>query len=725
MHSRKATDAQRATVAEPDDIRDDTDVERPLRQFALKHTDTFVVADARGDIAGTDDGMFRDDTRVLSRWRLRVAGESPALLASDVSRDNLYFTAHLTNRPLPALGDHVTPKGVVHIERTRFLWEGRLFERITLDNFDSRPVRVPLALHFGADFADIFEVRGMVRERRGHREPATFIDGGIALRYVGLDCIERACAIVFEPMPHRLGAARAEYDLALRERSRAAIIVEVGPDLTERPSERRFRTCAAAARRSMRSVRRRGARVTCSGELFGVWLEKSRADLALLTTELPTGPYPYAGIPWFATTFGRDGIVTALQLLWLDPSLARGVLAFLAQNQADSTSKVADAAPGKVLHETRRGEMARLGEVPFARYYGGVDTTPLFVLLAGAYADRTGDLDFIGALWPALVAAMEWMESAGDANCDGLVDYARGADSGLVNQGWKDSMDSVFHADGRMATGPIALVEVQGYVYAARRAMADLAHRRGDTALGARWQAQAESVRTAVEDRYWMEDEGFYGIALDGRGTLCRITASNAGHLLFTALAAPERAARVMERMRTAAFDCGWGLRTLARDAPNFNPMSYHNGSVWPHDTAICAAGFARYGDKLGAVHWLDEMFRAAGNFAMRMPELYCGFARRTGEPPIAYPVACLPQAWSAGAVFMLLQACLGITIDGWRGEVCIARPALPHDVDWLEVHGIAVRGSLVDLTFRRSNGGVVATARSRGDHDVPVTMRL
>jgi glycogen debranching enzyme len=474
----------------------------------------------------------------------------------------------------------------------------------------------------------------------------------------------------------------------------------------------------------MRAIRRRGASVTCSGELFGGWLEKSRADLALLTTELPTGPYPYAGIPWFATTFGRDGIVTALQLLWLDPSLARGVLSFLAKNQSDGTSRIADAAPGKVLHETRRGEMARLGEVPFLRYYGGVDSTPLFVLLAGAYADRTGDLDFIAELWPSLLAAMAWIEGAGDSDRDGLLDYARGAASGLVNQGWKDSVDSVFHADGSMAHGPIALVEVQGYVYAARRAMSDLATRRGERDLARRWHEQAESLRFAVETRYWMEDEGFYGIAIDGAGALCRVAASNAGHLLFTGLAAPARARHVMQRLSTAAFDSGWGLRTLARDAPNFNPMSYHNGSVWPHDTAICAAGFARYGDKQGAVHWLDEMFRAAVHFSMRMPELHCGFARRTGEPPIAYPVACLPQAWSAGAVFMLMQACLGITIDAWRGEVCIAQPALPREVDWLEVRGIAVRRSLVDLMFRRYNGRVVAAASCRGD-DVRVTMRL
>jgi glycogen debranching enzyme len=669
--------------------------------------------------------MFRDDTRVLSRWRLRIGSDPPALLASDVSRDNLYFTAHLTNRPLPALGDHATPRGVVHTERTRFVWGERMYERIALDNFGGRVVRVPVVLHFAADFADMFEVRGCARHERGQLLHPQAGHDRVVLRYRGLDGVTRACVIAFHPAPSRLTASSVRFDLTLRDRESAELFIEVGPDAQTAPSQARFRHAAAQARKRMRRVRRSGASVKCSGELFGVWVDKSRADLALLTTDLPTGPYPYAGIPWFATTFGRDGIVTALELLWLDPSLARGVLEFLAATQAREASAFADAAPGKVIHETRKGEMAALGEVPFARYYGGVDGTPLFVMLAGAYADRTGDLATIDRLWPALVAAMKWIDGAGDSNRDGLVDYARAAESGLANQGWKDSVDSVFHADGTMAQGPIALVEVQGYVYAARLAMANLARRRGEHDAAQRFAAAADTLRSDVEARYWMEQDSLYGLAIDGAGTLCRVAASNAGHLLFAGLPSAERAQRVMQRMLEGSFDSGWGLRTLARDAPNFNPMSYHNGSVWPHDTAICAAGFARYGNKEGAVHWLDEMFRTASNFGMRMPELYCGFPRVPGEPPIAYPVACLPQAWSAGAVFMLLQACLGVTIDAWHGEIVIDRPALPREIDWLHVKGLALGASMVDLVFQRANGRVVAAAGSRVPGDVRVTVRL
>ena len=502
------------------------------------------------------------------------------------------------------------------------------------------------------------------------------------------------------------------------------LYIEIGTNDGPAPGRERFRAAAARARFCMRGRRRTGARIRSSGRLFNEWVEKSKADLSLLTTDLPTGPYPYAGIPWFSTAFGRDAIITAWQVLWFDPSLARGVLSYLAANQAREVSKFRDAEPGKIMHETRKGEMTSLGELPFGRYYGGVDTTPLFVALAGAYAQRTGDMELIDRLWPNLLDAIAWMDRFGDSNRDGLIDYQRGAETGLANQGWKDSQDSIFHADGSFPEGPIALVEVQGYAFSAYSKMARLARRRGEEDAALKWKARAEQIRQKVEHLFWMEDEQFYGIAIDGEGKLCRVRGSNPGHLLFCGLPTPERAAKVAEQLLCPQFETGWGVRTLATGEARFNPMSYHNGSVWPHDTALCVAGIARYGERRGVIRMLSEMFETAVTFEMRLPELFCGFPRSPGEPPVAYPVACLPQAWAAGSVFMLLQAGLGLQIDGWTGEINVDHPCLPIGIDNLRIDGLEVAGRQADLLFQHAGERVIAVPGRRSDPSIPVITR-
>ena len=695
-----------------------------IGRYALKANEAFLVADGLGDITGDGDGLFRDDTRILSCFRLRLGTAAPSLLSSGVSRDNVFFRANLTNRPLPELGGRVTPEGVIHIERSRFLWESRLHECLTLTNYGDNPVPAPLRFQFAADFADIFEVRGHRRAHRGRMLEPHVGDDAVTLGYEGLDGVARACVVAFSLRPDRLDRDAADFTLTLEPHGQLRLYVEIGPDRPGTPGSQRFRSAAARARIAMRRKRRRGATLQSPARPFRWWLDKSRADLALLTTEYPTGPYPFAGIPWFSTPFGRDGIITALQTLWLDPSLSRGVLRYLAQHQAHEVSTFQDAAPGKIMHETRQGEMSVLREMPFARYYGSVDATPLFVMLAGAYAQRTGDLGLIAELWPALVLAMDWIDGATDANPDGFLDYARESAIGLVNQGWKDSADSIFHADGTMAKPPIALVEVQGYVFAARRAMSWLAERRGERALGQHWRNRARELRTAVEQRFWMPERGFYALARDGTGQPCRVRASNAGQLLYSRLPSASRAALMIEHLSSAAFDDGWGVRTLARDEVRFNPMSYHNGSIWPHDTALCAAGMASYGYREAAARLLSELFAAALDFGTRLPELYCGFAHRTGEPPVGYPVACLPQAWSAGAVFMMLQACLGVSIDGLGGIVYIDRPELPSEVDRLIVRGLEVGDTSVDIAFDRVGDRVAAAPIGRPPRRVKILVR-
>lgn len=670
--------------------------------YVLKDGDTFLIANANGDVIGDSDGQFHNDTRILSRYRLTLGDSAPALLSSMVSRDNVFFVAHLTNRTLPPLGGDETPHGLVHIKRTRFLCTDRMFERVVLTNYGRDLVHLRLVFEVDADFRDMFEVRGSHRATRGQAQMPQPRENGLVFGYVGLDGKECRSSLVFSRPPQPLQDGRLCLDFQLESRARQELYLEVGGDGNPPPATRaRFRAAASVARTRMRRRQRRLARVRSEAPLFNAWMERSRADLALLTSELDTGPYPYAGIPWFSTPFGRDAVITALQTLWLDPQLARGVLSFLAQHQAKEESSFMDASPGKIMHETRKGEMARMRELPFGLYYGGVDTTPLFLVLAASYAQRTGDLEFVRGIWSELKAATAWIERVCDANPLGLLDYARGESTGLANQGWKDSFDSVFHADGSSPQGPIALVEVQGYVFAALRGMARLALAVGEDEASRAWTARAQAIAEAVEAHFWMES-GFYGIAVDGDRRLCAVRASNPGHLLYMGLPSPQRARGVATQLMSPDFFSGWGVRTLAVGEARYNPMSYHNGSVWPHDSALCAAGLARYGQREASVRLLRSAFEAAVSFDMRLPELFCGFPRVPGGAPVAYPVACLPQAWAAGSAFMSLQACLGIRIDGPAAEIVLDHPRLPAGVEELSVRNIALGERRANLVLKR-----------------------
>jgi glycogen debranching enzyme len=510
---------------------------------------------------------------------------------------------------------------------------------------------------------------------------------------------------------------RAEFDLRLASRERRPIALTVQCLEGEAPpaSEGRFFVMKRVARRSLLAAREDAPAIETSNPAVNSVLERSSADLAMLMTQTPEGAYPYAGVPWFSTPFGRDGLLTALEMLWIEPAVARGVLRYLAARQGDRADAGADMEPGKILHELRECELARLGEVPFGRYYGSIDSTPLFVALAGLYWERTRDQETLQAIWPNVVAALEWIERWGDRDGDGFVEYDRQRSSGLRNQGWKDSDDAVFHADGSLASGPIALCEVQGYVYLAYRVAARLAADMDDVRFSAGLTLKAETLRRSFEQAYWDEEIGTYALALDGEKRPCAVRTSNAGQLLFTGICAPERAARVVQGLFDPDFFTGWGVRTVNRRERRYNPASYHNGSVWPHDNALIGLGLARYGHCSEALSLTSALFDAASHMHLRrLPELFCGFERKRGKAPTLYPVACAPQAWAAVAPYALLQACLGIEVDCGAAKLKLRKPRLPHFIDWMTVRRLSIGAASVDLMLRRHDSSVAVNLLAR-----------
>jgi glycogen debranching enzyme len=680
------------------------------RRRVLLSGDTFAVFDRWGDFQSIgigEFGLFHRDTRYLSAFELLINGQRPLLLSSTIRGDNALLAVDLTNPEMQS-GDQLIRHGTIHIYRTKFLRQAYCFERITIENYGKETIELTLSVQFNSDFADIFEVRGSTRSRRGRLLEEVPLKDGIQMLYEGLDKIIRTTTLrVSGP-----GATIATRELHSVLRLEPAAIEQISisaecRDGTEASYPVQLDVARAEMERGIAVEAGLGCDIYTDNEQFNDWISRSKADLQMLTNETGYGPYPYAGVPWYSTVFGRDGIVTAFQTLWVKPRIAAGVLRFLAKTQAKVEDPTTNAQPGKIVHEIRKCEMATLGEVPFRQYYGTVDATPLFLFLAAAYFERTNDLALIGEIWPDIVLALTWIDRFGDADQDGFVEYSTDS-RGLKHQGWKDSTDAVFHADGSLAEGPIALCEVQAYVFAAKKGLASVARRLGKPELAERLTSEAGRLSAQFQRAFWCDPIGMYALALDGEKRQCEVRSSNGGQCLFSGIGDTEADRRMIEELGKPEFFSGWGIRTVASSEKGFNPMSYHNGSIWPHDNSLVALGVARHGKKDLTRRILTGLFDAAMFFDLhRLPELFCGFPRRPRKAPTLYPVACSPQAWAAGSVFLLLQSCLGLNISAEDSQIMFHYPSLPESIKEVRLNNLSVGNGSVDLLLTRDHEAV------------------
>ncbi|HUA33225.1 MAG TPA: glycogen debranching N-terminal domain-containing protein [Candidatus Binataceae bacterium] len=698
----------------------------------LANGESFAVFEGGGDILETPDeplGFFHRDTRYLSRFEMRIAGEVPYFLNSYASRENAQLRINLSNPDLGVRGESIDlPRSSLQIERNWAIAGAALFHKVLVRSFAEVPIEVPLDFVFGVDFADLFEVRGYRRNSLGQHFIPTSTGRTVEYEYQGLDKVKRHTRVVFEDTPESLDTGHASYLLTLQPGEQKELEIRIIADAAESDGALsahpvQFDEALAQRRSEIARLDAEWTAISASNESLDSLLRRSSADLTSLVRFAPDEMFMMAGVPWFATLFGRDSILTALFALPFNPALAEGTLTTLAKLQGTEVNQRRDEQPGKIVHEIRGGELAAIGEVPFGRYYGSVDSTPLFLWLLGSYVAATGDLKLAEQLWSNVERGIEWIEKWGKRDGDPYVTYIRETPRGLANQGWKDSFDGISHADGSLARAPIALCEVQGYVYAAYTSLADVARRLNFHDLADKLTERAASLKESFARDFWLDDERIVALALDGDRKPCRVMTSNAGHCLATGLLERNHAEALAERLISEEMFTGWGVRTLSGRERRYNPMSYHNGSLWPHDNAIVAAGLARIKGRRGVARILNGLRQAADYLGTgSLPELFCGFPRDERLGPVPYPVACHPQAWSAASIFMILRAMLGMEIRAFDSKLVMDSPTMPEWLDWLKIENLKVGDGAVSLIVRRvPEGASIGILERRGDVTVEV----
>jgi glycogen debranching enzyme len=711
-----------------------TDVESLADAIVIKNENVFFVARSDGSVPLKNShglGLYYHDCRYLNGYEIELNGKPPAPLSASSAQGSMgVFT--LTN-PKIELPDG----GVVEKEELGITWRRlidsetpALRERLEFQNFTLQLVQFPVTLRIQSAFEDLFAVRGLLPKQFGTLHPPSWEGDVLRLSYEGKDGIHRSLMVHFDPLPEPRNGTTAEFMIRLKPRGRTqldlALVIEESTKRPARPAKpdpvdlaRLESTLEEETRAWIGHV----TKVSSNGSALDQLIERSFRGLRILRTHVGDETYFAAGVPWFVTLFGRDSLLTAWQMLAYHPRIAEQTLRLLAKYQGTKEDDWRDEQPGKILHELRVGEMANLGAIPHTPFYGTVDATPLFLMLLSQHAAWTGSLALFEELRAPVERALSWMDQFGDRRGERFLTYESRAKERVINKGWKDSGNALVNADGGLARPPIALVEVQGYVYAAKLGLADLFQRAAESERADRLRREAERLRHRFNRDFWMEDEGCYALALQQDGNPAAVVSSNAGHALWTGIAEAGKAERMIRRLMAEDMFSGWGVRTLSSKARAYNPIGYHLGTVWPHDNSMIAAGFRRYGDDRGALRIFQGLFDAAFHFrAHQLPELFCGFSRQDYEIPIDYPVACHPQAWAAGTLPFLLTTLLGLEPDAFGKRLRIVRPLLPDGLDRLDVKQLRVGGASVDLAFHRGSVGIdVDVMNLNGKLDVRV----
>jgi len=675
-------------------------------KLVVKEGELFLYSDVEGNVAREDTsglGLYFQDTRFLSTFNMTLFGNSPVLLSSTADR-GFMSQIELTNADFMSADGTVVPQETINFRRIRVI-NGKLYELIRIKNYNHFPVDVSIEFDFDSDFADMFEVRGTKRNKYGIRLAPKVTEDSILLAYHGLDAILRKTDIRLETVPTSIEGTKAVYRFQLKPRERRVIKYSVEPILPTTPATAitDFNKAIGEIRKSYETWFESSSQIETDNELFTTVLHSSQRDIRMLLTETDMGYFLSAGVPWFVTPFGRDTIITGLQIMMLDAHPAVETAKVFSHLQGKTLDPWRDEEPGKIFHEVRRGELANIRAIPHTPYFGSADSTPLYLIMISDILKWTGDIEFIRSLTDSINQSLTWIDEYGDADGDGFVEYETKSRRGLVNQGWKDSGNSVVHTDGRLAETPIALAEVQAYVYYAKRRMSETFMVLGDRERAEELARQAEALKRKFNEVFWMPKEGYFALALDGDHKPVKTVTSNPAHGLWARIIDDDKAAQVAERLMQPDMFSGWGIRTMSKSSINYNPMSYHNGSVWPHDNALIIRGLKKYGFTEAAEKVATGLFEASLHYDYyRLPELFCGFTKRSISRPVSYPVACSPQAWAAGSMFMILQALLGIEADAPTSTVYINSPVLPRWLKELDIKGMRVGKAAISFKFRR-----------------------